>query len=48
MSTVVTETRRFERPSRITNAVTKRNNPEDLIPGITFPAYIRQQNKTKS
>jgi len=46
-SSVVTETRRFERPSRITNVATERNNPEDLTPGISFPAYTRQQNKTR-
>jgi len=45
---MVTETRHFERPSRITNVVTERNNPEELTPGITFPAYTRQQNKTKA
>jgi hypothetical protein len=44
---MVTETIRFERRSRITNVATERNNPEDLTPGINFPACTRQQNKTK-
>ena len=36
------ETRRFERPSTITNVATERNNPEDLLPQITFPAHTRE------
>jgi hypothetical protein len=29
ITSMVPETRRFERPSRITNVATERNNPED-------------------
>ena len=47
ITSMVPETRRFERPSRITNVATERNNPEDWTTGITFPAHTLQQKKTK-